>query len=280
MPTDYLFRGDLAELDPDVAELIRHETARQQRKLIMIPSESTIPQAVQQAVGSPFMNIYAEGYPLESTRTMSQQQLLDYHQRLPEYRRLGDNRYYQGTDYANVLESLTRRRAAELFANERVSADQLYVNVQPLSGAPANNAVYTALLKPGDTIMSMNLAWGGHLSHGAPANRAGKIFNVVTYGIHPETEHLDYEAMMALALEHRPKIVIGGYSSFPLAPDWQKYREIADAVGAYLLADVAHFAGLIAAGAYPSPVGIADIVTFTTHKTLQGPRGAVIITHT
>jgi glycine hydroxymethyltransferase len=279
MPTDYLFRGDLAELDPDVAELIRHETARQQRKLIMIPSESTIPQAVQEAVGSPFMNIYAEGYPLESTRMMSQQQLLDYRQRLPEYRRLGDNRYYQGTDYANVLESLARRRAAELFANERVSADQLFVNVQPLSGAPANNAVYTALLKPGDTIMSMNLAWGGHLSHGAPANRAGKIFNVVTYGIHPETEHLDYEAMMALALEHRPKIVIGGYSSFPLAPDWQKYREIADAVGAYLLADVAHFAGLIAAGAYPSPIGIADIVTFTTHKTLQGPRGAVIITH-
>lgn len=176
MPTDYLFRGDLTELDPDIAELIRHETARQQRKLIMIPSESTIPQAVQEAVGSPFMNIYAEGYPLEATRTMSQQALLDYHQRLPEYRRLGDNRYYEGTEYANVLESLTRRRAAELFANERVSADQLFVNVQPLSGAPANSAVYTALLKPGDTIMSMNLAWGGHLSHGAPANRTGKFF--------------------------------------------------------------------------------------------------------
>ncbi len=279
MPTDYLFRGDLTELDPDIAELIRHETARQQRKLIMIPSESTIPQAVQEAVGSPFMNIYAEGYPLEATRTMSQQALLDYHQRLPEYRRLGDNRYYEGTEYANVLESLTRRRAAELFANERVSADQLFVNVQPLSGAPANSAVYTALLKPGDTIMSMNLAWGGHLSHGAPANRTGKFFNVVTYGIDPETENLDYDAMMKLALEHQPKIVIGGYSSFPLAPDWHKYREIADAVGAYLLADVAHFAGLIAAGAYPSPVGIADIVTFTTHKTLQGPRGAIILTH-
>ncbi|MFQ3647058.1 MAG: glycine cleavage system aminomethyltransferase GcvT [Anaerolinea sp.] len=279
MPTDYLFRGDLSELDPDIAELIRHETARQQRKLIMIPSESTIPQAVQEAVGSPFMNIYAEGYPLEATRTMSQQQLLDYHQRLPEYRRLGDNRYYEGTEYANVLESLTRRRAAELFANERVSADQLFVNVQPLSGAPANSAVYTALLKPGDTILSMNLAWGGHLSHGAPANRTGKFFNIVAYGIDPETENLDYEAMMKLALEHQPKIVIGGYSSFPLAPDWHKYREIADAVGAYLLADVAHFAGLIAAGAYPSPVGIADIVTFTTHKTLQGPRGAIILTH-
>lgn len=279
MPSDYLFRGDLTELDPDVAELIRHETARQQRKLIMIPSESTIPQAVQEAVGSPFMNIYAEGYPLDSTRTMSQAEILDYHQRLPEYRRLGDNRYYEGTEYADVLEALTRRRVAELFATEYASADQLFVNVQPLSGAPANSAVYTALIKPGDTIMSMNLAWGGHLSHGAAANRTGKIFNIVAHGINNETENLDYDAMMQLALEHKPQIVIGGYSSFPLAPDWQKYREIADAVGAYLLADVAHFAGLIAAGVYPSPVGIADIVTFTTHKTLQGPRGAVIITH-
>ena len=279
MPGDFLFRGDLSELDPDIAELIRHETARQQRKLIMIPSESTIPQAVQEAVGSPFMNIYAEGYPLESTRTMSQRDILDYNQRLPEYRRIGDNRYYEGTEYADVLEALTRRRTAELFATEHASADQLFVNVQPLSGAPANSAVYTALLKPGDTILSMNLAWGGHLSHGAAANRTGKIFNIVAYGIQADTENLDYDAMMQLALEHKPKIVIGGYSSFPLAPDWQKYREIADAVGAYLLADVAHFAGLIAAGAYPSPVGIADIVTFTTHKTLQGPRGAVIITH-
>jgi glycine hydroxymethyltransferase len=279
MPPDFLFRGDLTELDPDVAEIIRHETARQQRKLIMIPSESTIPQAVQEAVGSPFMNIYAEGYPLDSTRTLGQQELLDYNQRLPEYRRTGDQRYYEGTEYANILESLARRRCAELFANETVSADELFVNVQPLSGAPANSAVYTALLKPGDTIMSMNLAWGGHLSHGAPANRAGKIFNIVAYGIDSATEDLDYDAMMEMAMEHRPKIIIGGYSSFPLAPDWERYRQIADAAGALLLADVAHFAGLIAAGAYPSPVGIADIVTFTTHKTLQGPRGAVIITH-
>jgi glycine hydroxymethyltransferase len=279
MPQDFLFRGDLEELDPDVAELIRHETARQKRKLIMIPSESTIPQAVQEAVGSSFMNIYAEGYPLDSTRTMLQQDLVDYHQRLPEYRRIGDQRYYEGTEYANMLESLTRRRCAEIFATPHASADQLYVNVQPLSGAPANSAVYTALLKPGDTIMSMNLAWGGHLSHGAAANRTGKIFNIIAYGIHADTENLDYDAMLKMAQEHKPKIIIGGYSSFPLAPDWQKYREIADAVGAYLLADVAHFAGLIAADAYPSPVGIADIVTFTTHKTLQGPRGAVIITH-
>jgi glycine hydroxymethyltransferase len=279
MPNDFLFRGDLEELDPTMAELIRHETARQQRKLIMIPSESTIPQSVQEAVGSPFMNIYAEGYPLESTRNLSQQDITDYNQRMPEYRRLGDLRYYEGTEYADVLEALCRRRCAEVFATKDAPADKLFVNVQPLSGAPANSAVYTALLKPGDTIMSMNLAWGGHLSHGATANRTGKIFNIVAYGIHADTENLDYDAMRQMALEHKPKIIIGGYSSFPLAPDWNRYRAIADEVGAYLMADVAHFAGLIAAGVYPSPVGIADIVTFTTHKTLQGPRGAVIITH-
>jgi glycine hydroxymethyltransferase len=276
---DFLFRGDLAELDPDIAELVRHETARQARTLIMIPSESTIPQAVREAVGSSFSNIYAEGYPLDETRTMSQQEILDYAKRLPEYRRIADNRYYKGTEYANVLEALTRRRCAEVFATERYSADQLFVNVQPLSGAPANSAVYTALLKPGDTIMSMNLMFGGHLSHGAPVNRTGKTYKIVAYSIHPETEALDYEQMYALAQEHKPKILIGGYSSFPLAPDWHKYREIADSVGAILLADVAHFAGLVIAGEYPSPIGIADITTFTTHKTLGGPRGAVIITH-
>lgn len=276
---DFLFRGDLAELDPDVAELIRHETARQARTLILIPSESTIPAAVREAVGSAFQNIYAEGYPLDETRTMSQQEILDYARRLPEYRRLADNRYYKGTEYADIIEALTRRRCAEIFANEHVNADGLFVNVQPLSGAPANSAVYTALLKPGDTILSMNLMFGGHLSHGSPVNRAGKTYKVVSYSIHPETEHLDYGQMMALAQEHQPKIIIGGYSSFPLAPDWHEYKRIADAVGAVLLADVAHFAGLIIAGVYPNPVGIADIVTFTTHKTLQGPRGAVILTH-
>ena len=276
---DFLFRGELSELDPDVAELIRHETARQARTLIMIPSESTVPQAVREAVGSAFHNIYAEGYPLEETRRMSQQDILDYNQRLPEYRRDADLRYYKGTEYANIVESLARRRVAEVFQNDLVSADNLYINVQPLSGAPANNAVYTALVKPGDTVMSMDLLMGGHLSHGAPVNRSGKFFNIVSYGIDPETEALDYEAMMARALEHQPKILIGGYSSYPLHPDWHEYRKIADAVGAYLLADVAHVAGMIAAGVYPSPVGIADIITFTTHKTLNGPRGAVIITH-
>ena len=276
---DFLFRGDIDELDPDVAELIRHETARQQQYLIMIPSESTVPYAVRNALSSSFHNIYAEGYPLESTRTMTQQEILDYNQRLPEFRRNADNRYYKGTEYANIIESLTRRRAAELFATDDYDANDLYVNVQPLSGAPANSAVYTALLNVGDTVMGMDLIMGGHLTHGSPVNRSGKFFNIISYTINPETEKLDYEQMMELALEHKPKMIIGGYSSYPFTPDWHEYRKVADAVGAYLLADVAHVAGLIAAGEYPSPVGITDVVSFTTHKTLNGPRGAVIITH-
>lgn len=276
---DFLFRGEIEELDPDVAELIRHETARQARYLIMIPSESTVPYAVRSALSSSFHNIYAEGYPLEETRTMTQSEILDYNLRLPEYRRQADLRYYKGTEYADIVEALARRRAAELYATNGYSADDLFVNVQPLSGAPANNAVYTALLNVGDTVMGMDLIMGGHLTHGSPVNRSGKFFKIVSYSIHPETEKLDYDAMMQLALEHKPKMIIGGYSSYPWTPDWREYRRIADAVGAYLLADIAHFAGLVAAGVYPSPVGIADIVTFTTHKTLNGPRGAVIITH-
>lgn len=277
--SDFLFRGDIDELDPDVAELIRHETARQQQKLIMIPSESTVPYAVRHALSSAFHNIYAEGYPSDSTRTMTQPEILDYGQGLSEFRRYADKRYYKGTEYANIVESLARRRAAELFAGNGLTADELYVNVQPLSGAPANSAVYTALLNVGDTAMGMDLIMGGHLTHGSPANRSGKFFNIISYTVHPETEKLDYQQMMSLALEHKPRMIIGGYSSYPFAPDWQAYREIADAVGAYLLADVAHVAGLIAAGVYPNPVGIADVVTFTTHKTLNGPRAAVIITH-
>lgn len=276
---DYLFRGELSEIDPDVAELIRHETARQARYLIMIPSESSVPQAVREALGSSFHNIYAEGYPLESNRTLTQAEILDYNKRLPEYRRLADERYYMGTEYANISESLARRRVAEVYAANGYTADQLYVNVQALSGAPANNAVYTALLSVGDTVMGLDLIEGGHLTHGSPVNRSGKNFNIVSYGVDPETERIDYERMRELAIEHKPKMIIGGYSSYPWQADWAKYREIADEVGAYLLADVAHVAGLIAAGVYPNPVGIADVVTFTSHKTLAGPRGAVIITH-
>lgn len=276
---DYLFRGNLEDIDPDVAELVRHETARQARTLIMIPSESTIPLAVRETLASAFHNIYAEGYPLESTRTMTEDEILDYHARLTEFRRTSDERYYKGTEYANIVESLARRRTAELFATDQYSADQLYVNVQALSGAPANNAVYSALLSVGDTVMGMDLIQGGHLTHGSPVNRSGKNYKIVSYGINPETETIDYEEMRRLALEHRPKMIIGGYSSYPHPADWATYRAIADEVGAYLLADVAHVAGLIAAGVYPSPVGIADVVTFTTHKTFGGPRGAVIITH-
>ena len=165
---DFLFRGDLAELDPDVAELIRHETARQARYLILIPSESTAPAAVREALGSAFHNIYAEGYPLDETRTQTESELLDYDRQLPVFRRQADNRYYKGTEYANIAEALARRRVAELFANGRCSPDDLFVNVQPLSGAPANNAVYSALLNVGDTVMGMDLIQGGHLTPRQP----------------------------------------------------------------------------------------------------------------
>ncbi len=276
---DYLVRGDLADLDPDVAELINLEAERQVRRLILIPSESSIPWAVREALTSPFHNIYAEGYPPEETRTMSQSEILDVDLRLAEYRRYSDPRYYKGTEFADLIEALARRRCAELFATERFKADSLLVNVQPLSGAPANSAVYTALLQPGDTIMGMNLLHGGHLSHGSPAARSGKQYHAIFYGVDPKTELLDYDQARALALEHKPKIIIAGYSSYPLAPDWTLFRKIADECGALLMADIAHVAGLVIAGVYPSPIGIADIVTFTTHKTLDGPRGAVIITH-
>jgi glycine hydroxymethyltransferase len=278
-PKDFLFRGSLADLDPAVDELVRLETARQAHNIILIPSESSIPAAVREAVGSSFNNIYAEGYPLESTRKLSPDALMDFDARLPEFRRESDLRYYKGTEYANVAESLARRRAAELFAANGVGPDGLFVNVQPLSGAPANNAVYTALLDVGDTVMGMDLIMGGHLSHGSPVNRSGLYYNIVSYGISPETEQLDYDAIRALALASRPKMIIAGFSSYPIAVDWQAFRRIAEEVNAYLLADIAHFSGLVAAGVYPNPVGIADVVSFTTHKTLNGPRGAVILTH-
>ncbi|GAB4554472.1 MAG: hypothetical protein OHK0023_24620 [Anaerolineae bacterium] len=276
---DFLIRGDLADLDPDVADLINLEAERQRRRLIMIPSESTVPYAVRQALLSHFHNLYAEGYPPEDQRLMSQADLTDVDMRLADYRRYGDPRYYKGTDYANLIESLAKRRGAELFANERVNADQLYVNVQPLSGAPANSAVYTAFIQPGDVIMGMDLLHGGHLTHGSPVARSGKQYKVAFYGVDPVTEQLNYDTIAELALLHKPKVIIGGYTSYPFAPDWLKFRQIADSVGALLLADVAHVAGLIAAGVFPSPIGVADVVSFTTHKTLNGPRGACLITH-
>ncbi len=276
---DYLFRGDISELDPDVAELIRHETARQERYLILIPSESTVPAAVREALSSSFHNLYAEGYPLDETRAMTQAEILDYNARLPEYRRQADKRYYKGTEYADIVEALARRRAAELFCPPHLNPNNLYVNVQALSGAPANNAIFAALLNIGDTFMGLDLLHGGHLTHGSPVNRSGKYYKAVSYGVDPQTERLDYDAIRKIALEARPRLIVAGFTSYPYAPDWQAFRQIADEVGAYLMADVAHVAGLIAGGVFPNPIGIADVVSFTTHKTLAGPRGAVIITH-
>ncbi len=278
--TDYLFRGDLADLDPQLCELTQLEAERQYRKLILIPSESTSPLAVREALASAFHNIYAEGYPPEHTRWLTEDQILDYDARIPEDRRYSDPRYYKGVEYANLVEALARRRCAEAFAAtlEAVEADDIYVNVQALSGGPANNAVYHALVEPGDTVLGMDLRHGGHLSHGSPVNRSGKYYNIVSYSIDPETEKINYDDVEALAFEHRPKMIISGVSSYPWQIDWQRFREIADKVGAYLLADIAHVAGLVVAGIYPSPIGVADVVTSTTHKTLNGPRGAIIMT--
>lgn len=275
---DYLFRGSLAEVDPDVYELTQVESERQYRKLILIPSESTAPGSVRTALGSTFQNLYAEGFPDDKTRWMSELDILDYPARLAHYRRYSDPRYYKGVEYADVVEALARRRCAELFATPQVPADHINVNVQPLSGAPANNAVYTALLQPGDTVMGMDLLHGGHLTHGSPVNRSGLFYNFVHYSVDPSTEQINYDAVAAQALATRPKIIIAGYSSYPWIPDWSRFRAIADSVNAVLMADVSHIAGLIAAGEVPSPVGHAHIITFTTHKTLCGPRGACILT--
>jgi len=275
---DFLFRGTLRDLDPDVHELAQIEAERQYRKLILIASESTAPMAVREALSTAFHNIYAEGYPDDETRFMPEAEILNHEMRLAHYRRYSDPRYYKGVEYADTIEALARRRCAEAFATDTISADQIYVNVQALSGGPANNAVYHALVNPGDVVMGMNLLFGGHLSHGSPVNRSGKYYKIVPYSINPNTERIDLDEVARLANEHKPKMIIVGYSSYPWAADFKAFREIADSVGAYLMADVAHVAGLIAAGQYPSPIGHAHVTTFTTHKTLNGPRGACILT--
>jgi len=275
---DFLIRGDLSVLDPALDELARLEAERQARKLILIPSESSAPAAVRQLLSSAFQNIYAEGYPDEETRWMSEAEILDYAARLAHYRRYSDPRYYKGVEYADIAEALARRRCAEVFSANGISADEIFVNVQPLSGAPANNAVYHALVEPGATMMGMNLLHGGHLTHGSPANRSGKFYNAVHYTVDPQSERIDYDAVAELARQHRPKFIIAGYSSYPWSVDWAKFRAIADETGAILFADIAHVAGLVAAGVYPSPVGYADVITFTTHKSLCGPRGACLLT--
>jgi len=276
--SDSLFRGTLAELDPEVFELTQLESERQYRKLILIASESTSPLAVRDALDSAFQNLYAEGYPDEETRWLSEDDILDYETRLAHYRRYSDPRYYKGVEYADAIEALARRRCAEAFAANGLTANDLYVNVQALSGSPANNAVYHALVPPDSTVMSMSLLHGGHLSHGAPVNRSGKVYNIVHYNVDPQTERINYQAVQELALEHKPKMIIAGFSSYPWAADWARFRAIADSVGAYLLADIAHVAGMVVAGAYPSPIGHAHVISSTTHKTLNGPRGAILIT--
>jgi glycine hydroxymethyltransferase len=276
--TDFLFRGTLSELDSDVYELTQLEAERQARKIILIPSESQAPLAVREAQASAFQNIYAEGYPDEETRRMSEDEILDFEERLAFYRRYADPRYYKGVEYADAVEALARRRCAETFAANGFSPDNIFVNVQALSGGPANNAVYHALVNPGETIMGMNLLHGGHLSHGSSVNRSGKYYNAVHYTVDPETEQIDYDEIEALAQETKPKFIIAGYSSYPWAVDWARFQAIAKTVGAFLFADIAHVAGLVAAGVYPSPVGYADVITFTTHKSLCGPRGACILT--
>jgi len=275
--SDFLFRGSLADLDPDVYKLTQLEAERQARKLILIASESQAPLAVREAMGSAFQNIYAEGYPDEETRRMSDKEILDYPRRLAHYRRYSDPRHYKGVEYADAIEALARRRCAEAFAANGVSADQIFVNVQALSGGPANNAVYHALVAPGDTVMGLSLLHGGHLSHGSSANRSGKYYKIVHYKV-DENERLDYEKIREQALEAKPKMIIAGYSSYSWVPDWPKFRAIADEVGAYLLTDISHIGGLVAAGVVPSPVGYAHVITSTTHKTLHGPRGAIILT--
>jgi glycine hydroxymethyltransferase len=272
------FHQKLASLDPAVAGLINNEAERQGRKVILIPSESQAPEAVREALGSVFQNIYAEGYPDPGMHGLSQPEILDYEEQLAYYRRYADRRYYKGVEYVDILESLAQRRAAEAFAANGVPAEGIWANVQPLSGSPANSAVYDALVPLGSTVMGMDLLHGGHLTHGSPANRSGKFYDIVSYGIDRETEHLDYDQIEALARRRQPAMIIAGYTSYPWMPDWARFRRIADAVGAYLLADISHIAGMVAAGVVPSPVGHAHVISFTTHKTLYGPRGACILT--
>ncbi len=234
----------LLKTDPEVFEVIVKEYERQFYHLELIASENFTSLAVLEATGTVLTNKYAEGLP--------------------------GKRYYGGCEFVDVAETLAIERAKKLFGAE-------HANVQPHSGSQANMAVYMAVLKPGDTIMGMSLAHGGHLTHGSPVNFSGKIYKVVQYGVNPKTELIDYDQMYKVAKEHRPKIIVGGASAYPRTFDWARMREIADEVGAYLMVDMAHYAGLIAAGEYPNPVPYAHFVTSTTHKTLRGPRSGFIL---
>ncbi len=234
----------IAGFDDELWQAMENEKRRQEEHIELIASENYTSPRVMQAQGSVLTNKYAEGYP--------------------------GKRYYGGCEYVDIAEQLAIDRAKELFGAD-------YANVQPHSGSQANAAVYMALLQPGDTILGMSLAHGGHLTHGARVNFSGKIFNAIQYGLNEETGEIDYDQVAALAGEHKPKMIVAGFSAYSRVVDWQRFREIADKAGAYLFVDMAHVAGLVAAGVYPNPVGIADVTTSTTHKTLRGPRGGIIL---
>jgi glycine hydroxymethyltransferase len=234
----------IAGFDDELANAISAEAKRQEEHIELIASENYTSPRVMEAQGSALTNKYAEGYP--------------------------GKRYYGGCEHVDIVEQLAIDRAKALFGAD-------YANVQPHSGSQANAAVYMALCSPGDTVLGMSLAHGGHLTHGASVSFSGRIYNAVQYGLNEETGEIDYEQVEALAREHKPKMIVAGFSAYSRIVDWQRFRDIADEVGAYLFVDMAHIAGLVAAGVYPSPVGIADVVTSTTHKTLGGPRGGVIL---
>ncbi len=234
----------LQEVDPQVFDIVRAEYKRQDGQLELIASENIASQAVMDAQGSVFTNKYAEGYPAK--------------------------RYYGGCDFADEVETLAIERAKELFGTE-------YANVQPHSGSQANMAVYFAALQPGDTVLGMDLAHGGHLTHGSPVSFSGKLFNFISYGVDRETETIDMEEVERIAVENRPKMIVAGASAYPRIIDFEGFRKIADQIGATLMVDMAHIAGLVAAGVHPSPIPYADFVTSTTHKTLRGPRGGLIL---
>ncbi len=236
--------GFVAETDPEVAGAMSQELSRQRRNLELIASENIVSPAVMAAMGTVLTNKYAEGYP--------------------------GHRYYGGCQCVDIAEDIARDRACKLFGAD-------HANVQPHSGAQANLAVYFALLQPGDTVLGMNLSEGGHLSHGSPVNMSGALYNFVAYGVEPDTGRINYDKVMDLAMKERPKLIVAGASAYPRAIDFAKFREIADACGAKLMVDMAHIAGLVAAGCHQNPVPYADVVTTTTHKTLRGPRGGLIL---
>lgn len=275
----YYFDGELGSVDTEISNLIALEEERQQRKIILIASESMSPMPVRQALGSVFTNIYAEGYPSTRMEMDNIERLKDNKHQFSYLRRYSDRRYYKGTEFADMVEALAQKRVAALFGTENVSANNIHVNVQALSGAPANNAVFTAFLRPGDTVLSMALNCGGHLSHGSEVNRSGLLYNIVPYGLQKGQNRLNYDNIRTLALKHRPKLIIGGYSAYPWDIDWKTLREIADEIGngCLLLADVSHISAFIVAGILNNPIEHAHVVMFTTHKAIAGPRGAVLL---